>query len=597
MFHKIRAAIHLVGISAKMSYKNVAVVLFSNLMSSLRLIALMILPAVILGLMQSNAKFFYIIVTIVLYAVITLISDSGSLAFRLLETAFGYTANNIAALRVGQNGMRIDYSKLEDSIVQNEHFRALSSTWIFSESIDFAVGNLVTTILLIVPSAFIISIIGSSSLLIIFGLVLLGIFNESAKKKTTHSLAEEKAQYLKRRNYVQRILYDPEYAKEIRLYKNLDFIIEKGSEAEANLLNIDKCIIKTENLHTVLSLLITAAELFVIYYYATNMFFAGELHIANFMLIISSIQMFTQGVKSFFSIFTEIGGLINYFGDYERYMSIETSDHEETYIRDGRVADYDIEFRNVSFKYPNSDDYALRNINLKISSARTIALVGENGSGKTTIIKLLCKLYEPSEGEILFNGIPIDNIDRESYLRFISPVFQDFKLHAFSLRENISFLENNDDLILSLFAMQNLTNLIGDNGLATYVGKSLSEDGRDYSGGERQMLAYIRAMYKSHNKGDLTIPLYVLDEPTSAIDPIAELRYFESLKKLTENNATALFVTHRMASAKFSDAIVVLANGQIVEHGSFNELINRNSYFAEMFNIQAQWYGNENTVG
>jgi ATP-binding cassette subfamily B protein/ATP-binding cassette subfamily C protein len=593
MLTRFRAGIRLIRIAARMSYKNVIAVILEKVLAAIRSVSLMVLPAALIGLLQDNTAFGYILVPIVLYAVIVLLSDSGTLAFSLLETALGYSANNIAALRVAQQGMRLNFAKTEDAKVQNDHINALRATWIFSDAIDHSIGKIVPSVLLLLPSVYVVYGVGIIPLLLIFTLVIAGVINERKKYKDVHLLNQQKATYQKQRNYVQSILHDPSYGKEIRLYKNLDFIIQKGKKAEEHLIDIENKILRRENIHTAITLIITGVEVLVAYLFAIDRYFVGNLHIANFVLFISSIQLFTQGVGSIASIFTEMGNLINCFFDFEKYTSADDSVATKDLIEHNcSMPEYTIEFRNVSFKYPNSDNYALKNINLTISSKDTIALVGENGSGKSTLVKLLCKLYTPSEGAILINEAPLETFSLESYAKQIAPVFQDFKLHSFSLRENIAFLEKNDDIILSLLEKHNLSDLVGSQGLDAYVSKDLSEEGRDYSGGERQMIAYIRAVYKSVSNSSLLAPMYLLDEPTSALDPIAELKYFNFLSGLPHQSGTKLFITHRMASAKFADRIIVLDDGEIVEDGAFDDLMKENTVFFSMFNTQAQWYEN-----
>lgn len=246
---------------------------------------------------------------------------------------------------------------------------------------------------------------------------------------------------------------------------------------------------------------------------------------------------------------------------------------------------FDIEFRNVSFRYPGQHEYTIKNLNLTIPYGSKLAIVGENGAGKSTFAKLLLRLYDPTEGEILAGGINIKKIDYTSYLKLFAPVFQDFKLHAYSLRENISFLDqNNDEFIWGLLKRQGMDQAVRNSskGLDTFMTKELDEDGKDFSGGEKQRLAMVRALYKS-------APVYVLDEPTSTIDPLAEESYFRNLNIETKAK-TAIYITHRMASAKYSDIIIVMDNGEIVEQGNFTELIKRKEIFFHNFQLQSSLY-------
>lgn len=230
-----------------------------------------------------------------------------------------------------------------------------------------------------------------------------------------------------------------------------------------------------------------------------------------------------------------------------------------------------------------------------INSGEKIAFAGENGSGKTTLVKLLLRLYDVSLGEILLNGINIKEFQYEEYLRLFAPVFQDYQLHAYSLRENIAFLDQDrDERIWELLAENQMDGVIRDcpKGLDTYVTKLLDEEGRDFSGGEKQKLAMVRAQYKDAD-------IFVLDEPTSAIDPIAEMEFFERVNDMTKNN-TVVYVSHRMASTKFADQIFVLKDGELIEHGNYHALMEQNGVYAEMFKLQSSYYNedpqNENPI-
>jgi len=258
-------------------------------------------------------------------------------------------------------------------------------------------------------------------------------------------------------------------------------------------------------------------------------------------------------------------------------------------LRDGRddtpSAPHTIEFVDVSFRYPGSDAHVLRHINLRFSAGTRLALVGENGSGKTTLVKLLLRLYDPTEGEILLDGIDIRTYEYDAYLRLFSTVFQDFQLHAYSIRENLAFLQ--EDCDAQLWQALESNDIAGairklPLGLDTYLTTELDEDGSDLSGGEKQKLAMARACYK--NAG-----FFVLDEPTAAIDPLAELRFFQRIHETMRDKAI-LFVSHRMASTKFADEIIVLQHGEIVERGDYARLIEAGGVYATSFLMQASLY-------
>lgn len=248
--------------------------------------------------------------------------------------------------------------------------------------------------------------------------------------------------------------------------------------------------------------------------------------------------------------------------------------------------DYEIEFRNVSFKYPGSDAYALRNVSMKFKIGQRLAIVGQNGSGKTTFIKLLCRLYDPTEGEILLNGIDIRKYNYAEYMSLFSVVFQDFKLFAYELGENVAARLNYDErLVMKCLADAGFGERLKElpEVLHTYLYKDFSKQGVDVSGGEAQKIALARALYKD-------APFMVLDEPTAALDPIAEAEVYTNFDKLV-GDKTAVFISHRLSSCRFCDEIAVFDHGRIVQQGNHEQLVaDQNGKYHELWYAQAQYY-------
>ena len=248
--------------------------------------------------------------------------------------------------------------------------------------------------------------------------------------------------------------------------------------------------------------------------------------------------------------------------------------------------DYEIEFRNVSFKYPGSDTYVLNHINTRLSIGKKQAFVGTNGAGKTTFVKLLCRLYDPTEGEILLNGIDIKKYDYEEYMSLFAFVFQDFKLFSFTLGQNIAANKNYDrnrveECIKKVSFYDRY--LAMEEGLDTYLYQDISEKGLEISGGEAQKIALARTLYKG-------TPMIVLDEPTAALDPFAEARVYEDFSLMVEHK-TAIYISHRLSSCRFCDEITVFDSGRIVQKGTHTELVKDKTgqYFA-LWNAQARYY-------
>ena len=255
----------------------------------------------------------------------------------------------------------------------------------------------------------------------------------------------------------------------------------------------------------------------------------------------------------------------------------------------------EIEFRNVSFKYPGTDKMILDNISIKIRSGEHLSIVGLNGAGKTTFIKLLCRLYDPTSGEILVNGVNIKEYDYQQYMALFAPVFQDFRLFAFPIEENIMLKDGEDekcseedshkvDKIIELVNLKEMMDKL-EKGKKTIMFKYFDESGIEPSGGEQQKIAIARALYKES-------PVVILDEPTAALDPIAEYEIYRQFHTLV-GDKTAFYISHRLSSCRFCDNIAVFSDGKIAEYGNHDALINiSDGIYAKMFEAQAQYYRN-----
>ena len=261
---------------------------------------------------------------------------------------------------------------------------------------------------------------------------------------------------------------------------------------------------------------------------------------------------------------------------YQGSLTVEKREDNEYYI----------EFRNVSFKYPRTENYVLRNVNLKFKIGEKLAVVGMNGSGKTTVIKLLCRLYDPTEGEILLNNVDIRKYDYKEYMSIFSVVFQDFKLFSFGLGQNVSAsFHYNEELAKRCLEKAGFYERLQSmkKGLETSIYKDLDEEGVEISGGEAQKIALARALYKN-------APFIILDEPTAALDPIAEYEVYSKFNEIVQDK-TAIYISHRLSSCRFCDVIAVFDGGQIVQRGVHDRLLqDTHGKYYELWNAQAQYY-------
>ena len=306
----------------------------------------------------------------------------------------------------------------------------------------------------------------------------------------------------------------------------------------------------------------------------------------------------TQYIGAVTGVFTGISDLIvcletirtngEFLKDTYEYLDTPNSMYQGSLTTEKRSdRQYEVEFRDVSFKYPGSDNYALRHVSMKFKVGRRLAVVGRNGSGKTTFIKLLCRLYDPTEGQILLNGIDIRKYRYDDYMAIFSIVFQDFQLFAMPLGENVATSASYDrDRARDCLIKAGFGNRLKTVSLDTHLYKDLDKNGVDVSGGEAQKIAIARALYKD-------APFIILDEPTAALDPVAEAEIYSKFNDIA-GDKTAIYISHRLSSCKFCDEIAVFDGGQVVQLGTHEDLVaDKNGKYYELWHSQAQYYAKE----
>ena len=375
--------------------------------------------------------------------------------------------------------------------------------------------------------------------------------------------------------------------KDIRLYHMEESMIRLMGDTEHELnqkgikLSVIKAILDFPNV------LLSHALKYATYLVLIIGSIAGAVSIGSIARYVSCIMLLISAVLGLVkSIQVGLNNNI-YLKRYFSYFDIENKMYQGSLTVEKRDdVEYYVEFRNVSFKYPNTDQYALRHVNMKFKIGEKMAVVGMNGSGKTTFIKLMCRLYDPTEGEILLNGVDIKKYDYDEYMSIFSVVFQDFSMFGFSLGQNVAASQKYDvtkvtDCLKKVGLSEFLTSL--PKGTETCLYKSYEKDGVEVSGGEAQKIALARALYKD-------APFIILDEPTAALDAVSEYEVYSKFSEIA-GEKTAIYISHRLASCRFCDKIVVFDNGQIVQHGSHEELLcDLNGKYNELWNAQAQYY-------
>ena len=336
-----------------------------------------------------------------------------------------------------------------------------------------------------------------------------------------------------------------------------------------------------------LSMLITHISNGLIYLFVAMKAFAGAFGVGSIVQYVGAITQFGGG---FFQVLVSVGELVNnnpYLEKIYDFMDTPNKMYQGSLPVEKRDDnDFDIEFKNVSFKYPGSENYALKNVSLKLKIGQRLAVVGMNGSGKTTMIKLLCRLYDPTEGVITLNGIDIRKYNYAEYMNIFGVVFQDFELLPFTLGQNVAASVNYDaERVHKTLRDSGFDERLSTmpKGLDTYLYKNFEEDGVEVSGGEAQKIALARALYKN-------TPFIILDEPTAALDPIAEYEIYTKFNDIV-GDKTAVYISHRLSSCRFCDDIAVFHEGELIQRGSHEQLLDDAAgKYHELWNAQAQYY-------
>lgn len=497
-----------------------------------------------------------------------------------------------------QKIMQVDYDRLEEP----ENQKLIGNTWNVLRN-EFAIRNSIIGIpqlmIAFFASAWYGIMLASKSVVIVICLMISAIVGFSLLnlvRKVHGRKHKEISRYAKAAAYVNRQAMERTAGKDIRLYQMQDWLMEKYRSAVKSMDNIYAYIHNCYFLHKLVENIFAYTTYLIAYGYLMYQLIKGRLTVSEFVLYIG---LFTEFVNRFGKLIYRIMELnpLNVSLTYIRqFLDMEEDKKSGTGIGTERLSELKkqgikIELRHVSYTYPGKEEPTLSDINLIIQSNEKLALIGLNGAGKTTLVKLLCGFYQPTEGEILINDIPVREFTREEYSELISVLFQDSTVMPMSLDTNLTAQPKTQ------IERERLEKTLGLSGFLeryerlpqkgeTLLVRETNEKATDFSGGEKQKLLFARALYKH-------APFLILDEPTAALDPIAEnelyLKYGEAAK-----NCTSLYISHRLSSTRFCDRIILLENAQIQEEGTHEELMKKNGRYAELFELQSKYYKDEN---
>lgn len=500
----------------------------------------------------------------------------------LIEPILASKINNYMNEVFFEKAREFEYKNFEDPEFYDKYTRALGQ----AESIPHAVFNSFFQLFgsIIGMLALTALIISMDWIVILFAFfaVLINFIQSLISSRLNFDTSQTLTPISRRQNYIKKVLYNPVYAKEIKCndvittgkrhyfkaFKELIFVLKKYGFKIAFI--------------NVVVVLLTSISSAIMMMYLFSRVWMGIYTIADFSALTSSSGQLEGTFSSFFSTVTNF---------YRNSLEIDNLKFVYFYQRedvDGKChldneTPYKIEIKNLYFKYPNTNRYALSNISLKIMPGEKVSLVGLNGSGKTTLVKLILGLYKPESGEILINDINLSDYKRDDINKKIGAVFQDHQIFAYSIRENIAFDDEMQGKSMEVLEKLGFSSVVKSlpKGLDTTLSKEFDPDGTLLSGGEAQKICIARALNK-------TAGLYVFDEPSSALDAMSEYKMNKLLYEVTDK--TVIFISHRLTTAVMADKIFLLSAGKLIEQGNHEQLIEAQGLYGELFKMQAENY-------
>ncbi len=531
----------------------------------------------------------------------------GNLFVRIIGTILSRTVSiqlellsNNEALAFQKKTMSLDYDKMENSEIQLHRRKIAENSYINGYGVVFMRDSIELLLYYIINIAFSFVLFFEMLFLILqveikwFSIVILLILvvcvgcSVMFKLRSSKNIAEynkKVGEYMLMENRMSR--GHNINGMDSRIYKQQKLVSQLLEKMNQMHLKLFSGLANVEIVSVIPSMIFEklseiCSYLLICYYCTLGVFPIGSIikYVGYLWKITNNIGMISFAIKNFQTNESYLKVYLDYFDIkndmYQGSLAVEKRSDKK----------FDIEFKNVSFKYAGSQEYALKNINLTLKVGERLAVVGMNGSGKTTFIKLLCRLYDPSEGEIYMNDFNIRKYDYKQYLSIFSVVFQDYNLLSVPLGNNIACAETWD-----VKKAERLLEEVGfgeryaqmPKKLETPLYKEFDEDGVNVSGGEAQKIALARALYKD-------APFIILDEPTAALDPIAEAEIYSKFDSIVEDK-TAIYISHRLSSCRFCDKIAVFDKGEIVQVGTHEQLLaDVDGKYYELWNAQAQYY-------
>jgi ATP-binding cassette subfamily B protein len=518
---------------------------------------------------------------------VAIISDLLSRAISLTDSLLGDQYSIDTSVRIIKKTSELDLDQLEDSEFYDKLERARQQTTgrvglmsnILTQGEDvIVILSLLAGVVVFEPWLIILLVVS----------IIPTILNEIKFSGTSYSLARSWTQERRELDYLRYAGASDVTAKEVKLFGLSNYIAERFKVLSDKYYLLSKELAKQRAVWGSFFNVIGTGAYYGAYVLIVFRTVAGIFTLGDLTFLSGSFNRLRSKLQGFFTRFTAITESALYLQDYFEFLDLKFEENPaEGKLPPPEKITKGFEFKNVGFKYPKSERWVVRNINFDLKAGEKLAFVGENGAGKTTLIKLLLRFYEPTEGEILMDGIPVKQYNKTKYQQYFGVIFQDFVKFELTLRENIAMGEigeiGNQPRIANAAEKSLADQVVSElpKGYDQQLGKRFKQ-GKDLSGGQWQKIAIARAYMKDAE-------VLILDEPTSALDARAETEAFKRFIKLTEGK-TAVIISHRFSTVRIADRIMVLKDGAVLEIGTHEELMQNNKLYAELFNLQAAGY-------
>lgn len=477
---------------------------------------------------------------------------------------------------------KLDFQCFDIPEFHDAYTRALSSG---EQQVNMLMGTLIALLSNIASIIALVTIISTYSVLLLVIVVAKTVISYLVienQNKLDYSYNHDNVTFIRRQDYFKGLCFSKETQMEDRVFGVLDYVKNEYCKNFSLLFDFKRKYLKKrlffDYFEVVLSVVLKILSLFILAFEVLN----GGMHISDFVATLNGMESISGQLLSLVINFPKLSLISRYTNDYRKIVEYKPDIEKRRILeKTGKFPEgYKIEFKDVSFKYPGSENNALNHVSFTLKSGERLAIVGENGAGKSTIVKLLLRLYDPTDGIITFNNLDIRKLDVNSWREHITAIFQDYVVYSFSLEDNIWFLRKGDSIKqldkvgLEKYVKYNLSNKM--------LTRRFDPEGIILSGGEEQRLCIARAFGKESE-------MIIMDEPTSSLDPIIEDNIIKKVIDYSEHNSM-LIITHKLSMCKYADNIIYLENGNLKESGCHSELLSLHGSYYNMYRIQANQY-------